>query len=334
MKKVFIFFVLLFNAHILFSTDKTLFDLKSTSLLKSINGFGCVQTRNKISEITMLSGGYFTIGTTEGVGAGSLDDNCGITFGHPYAMSSYPIFSLFSLLNGNFICLWWSSDGDDWGIYGQRYSSNETKIGEEFRVNSYTSGYQNSPKVLVFPGGKFLITWVSRQQDGSADGIYAQLYDSNLQPVGDEFRVNTYTNGNQNNQHLVLLKNGNFVICWQSDDQVASGTSIYAQLFTPECEKIGYEFRVPKILSYEQKNPQITVLDNSDYIICWLGREEHINKYLIYAKRFTQTTQIHPLNQFKLTFPPMDASFDRTKIQFIWRKASNLPIVYPWEIEY
>ena len=45
-------------------------------------------------ETTMLPGGYFTVGTVGGVDAGILDDGCGIAFGHPYAMTSYPVFSV------------------------------------------------------------------------------------------------------------------------------------------------------------------------------------------------------------------------------------------------
>jgi Mg-chelatase subunit ChlD len=94
MKKVVLFFVFVIYATLSFSADKSLFDLKSKSLSKTLNGFGCVELRNDISEITMLSGGYFTIGTANGLDAGTLDDNCGITYGHPYAMTSHPIFSI------------------------------------------------------------------------------------------------------------------------------------------------------------------------------------------------------------------------------------------------
>jgi len=49
---------------------------------------------NETTAFTLLSDGYFTIGTTNGLSAGTLDDNCQITFGHPFALTSYPYFSL------------------------------------------------------------------------------------------------------------------------------------------------------------------------------------------------------------------------------------------------
>jgi len=40
---------------------------------------------NSPLSFTLLDGGYFTIGTNKGLSDNSLDDNCEITFGHPYA---------------------------------------------------------------------------------------------------------------------------------------------------------------------------------------------------------------------------------------------------------
>lgn len=47
---------------------------------------------NPFSSATLLRGGYFTFGTTAGVSAERHDDNCQITFGHPYALTSFPLF--------------------------------------------------------------------------------------------------------------------------------------------------------------------------------------------------------------------------------------------------
>ncbi len=44
-------------------------------------------------EYTLMHGGYFTLGTREGMDEGIIDDYCQVTFGHPYAVSSfaYPV---------------------------------------------------------------------------------------------------------------------------------------------------------------------------------------------------------------------------------------------------
>jgi len=54
---------------------------------------------NDKTGFSLLSDGYFTIGTTNGLSANSLDNNCQITFGHPFALTSYPSFSLDSVVH-------------------------------------------------------------------------------------------------------------------------------------------------------------------------------------------------------------------------------------------
>ncbi len=52
---------------------------------------------NEKTAFSLLSDGYFTIGTTNGSPQESLDNHCQISFGHPYALTSYPFFSLDSI---------------------------------------------------------------------------------------------------------------------------------------------------------------------------------------------------------------------------------------------
>lgn len=44
--------------------------------------------------LTLLADGYFTLGTTGGLTDSPLDDDAPLTFGHPYALTSYPSFSV------------------------------------------------------------------------------------------------------------------------------------------------------------------------------------------------------------------------------------------------
>ncbi len=86
--------LLLFLPALLIAQYKAGYDIDETKLKKSnsINELTGSQTiSNQYLEVTMLQGGYFTIGTTGGASESALDDNCQVTFGHPYAKTSYPI---------------------------------------------------------------------------------------------------------------------------------------------------------------------------------------------------------------------------------------------------
>ncbi|NEO28737.1 MAG: hypothetical protein F6K03_18150, partial [Kamptonema sp. SIO4C4] len=62
--------------------------------------------------------------------------------------------------------------------------------------------------------------------DGNHDGVYAQRFDNQGNLVGDEFQVNTSTNGDQIQQVVTDLDDGNFLITW-----VSQGEGLYAQRF-------------------------------------------------------------------------------------------------------
>jgi hypothetical protein len=105
------------------------------------------------------------------------------------------------------------------GIVGQRYDSSGGEVGGRFRVNSYTPESQREPDVACAPGGQFVVAWVSTYQDGYADGIFGQRFDSAGGAVGTEFQVNSYTNYNQVYPAVALSGTGEFVVVWASDFQ-------------------------------------------------------------------------------------------------------------------
>ena len=100
MRKFTLIISLLLVVAIGWSYDKTKYDLdfkkdQDNSLSKSTGrNTSNVILKNNGTEVTLLSNGYFTIGTVDGVSQSNLDDNCQLTFGHPYAMTSYPFFML------------------------------------------------------------------------------------------------------------------------------------------------------------------------------------------------------------------------------------------------
>ncbi|MEH2328406.1 hypothetical protein [Nostoc sp.] len=117
---------------------------------------------------------------------------------------------------GDFVISWQSygQDGSDNGIYAQRYNSAGVAVGDEFKVNTYTTNSQSNPTVAIDADGDFIISWTSNGQDGSRSGIYAQRYNSAGVAQGGEFLVNTYTNNNQVNPTVAMDATGDFVISW------------------------------------------------------------------------------------------------------------------------
>ena len=138
---------------------------------------------------------------------------------------------------GNFVVVWGSDDGDDTGVFAQRFASSGAPLGTEFRVNTFTTGIQGrsvlAPSVASDPGGNFVIVWGSDPQDGFFAGVFGQRFDSAGTPVGPEFRINTYTTNNQESPSVSADGAGNFVVVWTSYSQDGSIDGVFGQRFGP-----------------------------------------------------------------------------------------------------
>jgi hypothetical protein len=92
-------------------------------------------------------------------------------------------------------------------------------LGPEFRVNTYTTYFQSHPALASDSSGNFVVVWQSDVQDGSYWGVFGQRYASTGAPLGPQFRVNTYTTGDQRFPAVASGPSGEFVVVWVSDAQ-------------------------------------------------------------------------------------------------------------------
>ena len=187
-------------------------------------------------------------------------------------------------VGGGFVVVWQSAgqDGSDYGVFGQRYSSTGAPLGAEFRVNTYTTGAQRAPGVAAQNGG-FVVVWQSAGQDGSDYGIFGQRYDSGGAPLGGEFRVNTYTTGNQRSP-AVSDSFGEITIVWQSDGQDGSGEGVFGQRYTAAGSPAGPEFRANTYTSSDQSAPELT--GGNSVVVLWQSDLQDGSATGIYSQKY------------------------------------------------
>ena len=122
------------------------------------------------------------------------------------------------LPDGGFVVAWFGyGSGDSAGIFGRRFDGNGVAAGAEFRINNATTGDQRDPAITVLPDGGFVVTWTSRDSDGST-GIAARRYGATGTALADEFMVNTVTSGSQGGASVTSLADGGFLVAWQGND--------------------------------------------------------------------------------------------------------------------
>lgn len=171
--------------------------------------------------------------------------------------------------SGEFVIVWQSygEDGDNWGIYFQRYTSSNIADGSPILVNSTTSGRQCMPKIAMNDSGNFAITWESNGE------IYAAGYRSDGTSIASEFQVNTTTINIQNYPNIAMDSDGNFVITWQSYDQDGDGFGVYHQKYNASAVAEGKETGVNTTTSGQQTKPSISMDEVGNYIIVWADNE-------------------------------------------------------------
>jgi hypothetical protein len=191
---------------------------------------------------------------------------------------------------GNFVIAWESDlqDGSGNGVYAQRFDRSGNPLGLEFKVNTHTLNNQNDPSVAMDAVGNFVIAWESDLQDGSGNGVYAQRFDRSGNPLGLEFKVNTFTAGSQSNPAVAMDRQGNFVIVWQSFGQdEAASLGIYAQRFDAGGNPLGIEFKVNTFVVGDQDTPDVAMNPEGRFLIVWesFGQDAALASG-IYAQRF------------------------------------------------
>ncbi len=177
---------------------------------------------------------------------------------------------------GNFVVVWSSyRDGSAWGVFGQRFDSMGDRVGSEFQVNSYTTGYQWKPVVALDALGDFAVVWASRLQDGAGDGIFGQRYSLDGSRLGSEFQVNTFTTSDQVASALAAGGLGSFLAVWQSNLQDGSGSGIFGQRFSLASGREGSEFQVNTYTTLAQQRPAVAADGSGQFVVAWWAMDQN-----------------------------------------------------------
>ncbi len=190
-------------------------------------------------------------------------------------------------LADGFVVAWHSDgqDGDGFGVFGQRYTNIGAPIGTEFQINSTTASTQDLPAIASISDGGFVVTWTSFAQSASAD-VYGQRFDSNGDPVGIEFQVNSTTAEHQDWSDVNGLTDGGFVVTWQSNGQDGDLNGVYGQRFDSAGTPSGGEFQINTHIDNEQRYPVVTGLIDGGFVVAWDSMDQDGSNTGVYGQIF------------------------------------------------
>jgi hypothetical protein len=221
-------------------------------------------------------------------------DSGGAPLGGEFQVNTYTPFRQYNPAvasdpSGAFMVVWRSGDffggnqdGDGFGVFGQRFDSDGSPAGTEFQINSYTPFSQDFPAVSSDAAGNFVVVWTSTFQDGSAEGVFGQRFDSSGAPLGTEFQINTYTNGFETFAKVGSHPNGDFVVTFtDSREQGRVAVRRYSSTGMP----IGTEFVANNYTPSGQYAARVAA-DADGFVVAWNSYLQDGSFYGIFGRRY------------------------------------------------
>src|SRR6185436_2227731 len=142
-----------------------------------------------------------------------------------------------------------------------------------FRVNTYTTSFQDNPSVAADSFGNFVVVWRSNDQDGDSRGVFGQRYASSGTPLGPEFQVNTFTTAPQEDPSVAADPSGNFVVVWTSPQDGGPVFGVFGQRYASTGEPLGPEFLVNTVTAGNQDRPSVAADASGNFVAVWTGQD-------------------------------------------------------------
>jgi len=106
-------------------------------------------------------------------------------------------------------------------------------------------------------------------------------------PLGPEFRVNTYTTNRQYPPEVASDTAGNFVVVWMSNTQDGSYKGVFGQRFASGGVPLGPEFRVNTYTAYYQEAPDVASDASGNFVVVWQSFQD--GSVGVYGQRYANT---------------------------------------------
>ena len=192
--------------------------------------------------------------------------------------------------SGNYVVVWASEDqdGEDFGIYFQRYDNTGTAVGVETQANVTTAFGQRNPDVAMSATGEFAICWQSNFEDTDGLGVWYAVYDNSGTLVQRQ-RVNDSAADEQMNPKVAMRHDGYFIVGYADDGQDGNGVGISYQPFSVTgVAQIGESVANPTTTGY-QALPDIAMDSAGNYTWVWQTDGQDGDRAGIFGQRYDQS---------------------------------------------
>lgn len=177
--------------------------------------------------------------------------------------------SITALKAGGYVIVWESqdTDGSGYGVYGQRYMTDGTKIGTNFKVNINTTNHQSNPHVAYHNVGEsnnFIVVWNDDSTSSDNYDIYCQIYKNGTAIQSYDIAISTtFTAYEQLYPRAAGLTNGNYIVVWCADIADDDQYNVYGQIIDNNGNLVGSRIDIDTS-ARGQIFPYVTALSDND----------------------------------------------------------------------
>ncbi|MBK5344651.1 hypothetical protein JFU48_25125 [Pseudomonas sp. TH49] len=206
--------------------------------------------------------------------------------------------STLGLPDGGYIISWYSDQGGQ-SIMQRAYGANNQPVSGEIIVKSGGAirGI-GGPEMALFEdpthAGWYITVWNGA---GNNNDVFGQLRKTDGSAAGPILTLNTTLDSIQNYPQVITLKNGSFVVFWDSNDSKTVGSDIRAAHYTfdPSSGKTelisGGDFIVNEYQVGKQYKPVGVALGDGGYMLFWGSDGGDGSGSAVYAQRFDASGQ-------------------------------------------
>lgn len=237
------------------------------------------------------------------------------------------------LNNGTYVTVWASRDsdvdGDGYGIAGQLFAADGSRIGDEFAVSTgaTATGDAYFPDVTATPNGGFFVVWASPDEDNY--GVFGRAYNASGTAQGGIVTINEDPAGRQYFPGVDVLENGNLIAVWHSTAN-AWGDGHYGitgRLLSQSGSMLGDEFQISENTGVDQYGASVEASPDGGFSVIWsMANDPSVERVEILGRSFDEDGT--PIND---GFQVAEQGDTRTFARHEQTVLENGNIVIAWE---
>jgi len=178
-----------------------------------------------------------------------------------------------STQDGGFVVTWTSylsspgTDNDESSVQWRRFGSDGLPLAGDFQVNSYTTGYQIEPSIILSSADEALSVW-----SGQPGDIQGRRFGSSGVPIADDFQINALTTSYQGSPAVACQPGGDFVVVWNSffsGGTDSDGYGIQMRRVDPASGPFGSDFQVNTYTTNWQTDAAVATAQDGSFVVAW-----------------------------------------------------------------